>query len=180
MHARRLILLCLIVILVPLAVPQQSVKACTPPPTIPHYTVADHVHHAAIVLEGRVVAVQKIDMSRQTATLWVDTYYKGSGPQQITVSGYGQGSLCLSDVSNDQTGIFFIAGDAQSGYRADYMFAFDAIYPNNAQTIQEIVATTGNPGHSPEPAVSTPDIGPLASILSIAILIFWLILQVFR
>jgi hypothetical protein len=120
------------------------VHACTPPPGgLPIYTIAEHVAAAPMVFEGTVVAIS--GQYPQFAVIDVKQYLKGIGQRTIAVSNFGPGSMCLSEVYVGQQGLFFASGDEASGYTAFYLSQFDAILPNDVQTIAEAQAASKQP-----------------------------------
>jgi hypothetical protein len=122
-----------------------SVYACTPPPGgLPSYTATDRTQAAPLVLEGTVIAVQ-LDPATQTdlAVIEVKRYFKGIGPQYISVNHFGDSAVCLSRVNPTDTLIFYIQGDAANGYSAFYLSQFDATAPNDEQTVAEVIEASG-------------------------------------
>lgn len=118
------------------------VNACTPPPGgLPSYTTTDRTQAAPIVLEGTVIAMQ--EAFPQIAVVQATRYLKGIGPETIAISGYGPTSVCLSPVSVGQAGIFYVSGDEATGYSAYYHSQFDAVAPNDPQTVEEVIAASG-------------------------------------
>ncbi|MGQ0603767.1 MAG: hypothetical protein ACT4QE_18965 [Anaerolineales bacterium] len=159
-----------------------TVHACTPPPGgLPAYTATDRTIAAPIVLEGTVIAVQFDPVtSTNIALIEVKRYFKGIGPQYLSVNRFGDSSMCLSWVNPTDTRIFYIEGDEASGYSAFYLSQFDATAPNDEQTVTEVIAASGQ-----EPSTDftpyqrgTPDaiftqaaatqIGPTLTALAIA------------
>lgn len=116
--------------------------ACTPPPGgLPHYSVADHVNAAPMVLEGVVIAVTG-PYYPEAANIQVVQYLKGNGPSIVNVRGYGPSSVCLSSVSVGDHLLFYVGSD-QNGYYAFYLSQFDAVASADSQTIAEAAAAPG-------------------------------------
>ena len=126
-----------------LALPQaMPAFACTPPPGgLPNYTAADRTKVAPLVLEGTVIVVSV--ETTQVGVVQVTRYFKGIGPQLIAIDNYGSSSVCRSEVSQGFQGIFYVSGDEVAGYHAYYLSQFDAIAPNDAQTVAEVIAASG-------------------------------------
>jgi hypothetical protein len=123
----------------------RTAHACTPPPGgLPGYTATDRTQAAPLVLEGTVIAVQ-LDPASQTdlAVIEVSRYFKGIGPQVISVNRFGPSSVCLSYVAPTQTLIFYLQGDEVNGYSAFYLSQFDATAPNDEATVNEVIAASG-------------------------------------
>lgn len=117
--------------------------ACTPPPGgLPSYTATDRTLAAPIVLEGTAIAVSG-EFYGQTAVVEVTRYFKGIGPQYIAISRYGPSSVCLSEITQNFTGVFYVSGDEATGYSAFYLSQFDALAPNDEATVTEIIAASG-------------------------------------
>jgi hypothetical protein len=117
--------------------------ACTPPPGgLPSYTATDRTLAAPIVLEGTAIAVSG-EVYGQTAVVEVSRYLKGIGPQLIAISGYGSSSICLSEISQNFTGVFYVSGDEATGYSAFYLSQFDALASNDEATVTEVIAASG-------------------------------------
>jgi hypothetical protein len=137
-------LFCLLWTVAVLAV-THTAHACTPPPGgLPSYTATDRTNAAPIVLEGTVIAVQ-LDPVSQTniAVIEVKRYFKGIGPQFISVNRFGSTALCLSPISPTDTLIFYIQGDEVNGYSAFYLSQFDATARNDEATVNEVIAASG-------------------------------------
>lgn len=117
--------------------------ACTPPPGgLPSYTATDRTLAAPIVVEGTAFAISG-EFFSQTAVVDVARYLKGIGPQYIAISGYGPSSVCLSEITQNFTGVFYVSGDETTGYSAFYLSQFDALAPNDEATLTEIIAASG-------------------------------------
>jgi hypothetical protein len=130
-----------------------SALACTPPPGgLPDLTAADRARAAEVVLEGTIAAVS--GEYPVVATVDVARYLKGSGPSRVTISGFGQTSVCLSPVDAGQRWIFYASGDPQAGLKAFYASQFDAVAAPDPQTIAEIEAALAGP--APQPTVVRP------------------------
>jgi hypothetical protein len=125
---------------------------------LPTYTATDRTLAAPLVVEGTAIAVGG-DVFGQTAVVEVARYLKGIGPQYIAITGYGPSSVCLAEVSQYFTGVFYVSGDETTGYRAFYLSQFDSLAPNDEATLSEIIAASGQePRTDFTPAqVGTPD-----------------------
>ena len=114
--------------------------ACTQPPGgHPHYTIAQRVHAADVVLEGTITQVTSANYN-YTATVQVQQYFKGSGPATVTIGNFGTGADCRSVVRQGDTWIFFANGDPNTGLSASYLSVLDAIATPDADTIAQIIA----------------------------------------
>lgn len=126
------------------------IPACTPPPGgLPSYSTADRVAHAEVVLEGTITKVVEgtYDVS-QIATISVTHYYMGYGPAEVTIDGFGPGSLCLSYVQEGDYLIFYAHGNPMTGLSASYLSQFDALDSVSPETTAEIIEAVG---HDPLP-----------------------------
>ncbi|MBI5928513.1 MAG: hypothetical protein HY862_04350 [Chloroflexi bacterium] len=126
--------------------------ACTQPPGgLPNYTLEDRVGFAPIVLEGRVVEANST-VFPLTATIEVDQYFKGGGgPNTLTVSNFGDSSMCLSMVYVGDHIILFASGDPHSGQlTAFYASQFDAVASASPENIQTVIDTVGQPPIPPD------------------------------
>ncbi len=114
--------------------------ACTPPPGgLPHYSIAQRVAAADVVLEGIVDSLATTSIPDDTATISVLQVFKGNQPGSVTIVGFGPGSLCRSSVQVGQHLIFFARVTA-NGLQASYMGQFDATEPANQDTIAQVIA----------------------------------------
>ena len=115
--------------------------ACTPPPGgLPHYTIAQRVQAADVVLEGIVAQTTSVNLQDDTATITVQRYFKGSGPASATITNFGPGALCRSFVQVGDHWIFFAKGDPSALMSASYLSQFDAITTPSADTIAQVIA----------------------------------------
>ena len=115
--------------------------ACTlPPGGLPHYTTAQRVQAADVVLRGTITQVTVENFQNYTATIAVQQYFKGSGPPMVTIANFGTGADCRSAVHVGDDWIFFAKGDPSALMRANYLSQFDAITTPSADTIAEIIA----------------------------------------
>lgn len=119
--------------------------ACTPPPGgLPHYTVADHVKAAPIVLEGVATAITMGSSTElEVASIQVRRYYKGIGPAVVSISGFGADMACLSPVNVGDHLIIYAKGDPNAGLSAYYLSQFDAVAPADTTTIAQVQAVVG-------------------------------------
>jgi hypothetical protein len=117
------------------------VLACTlPPGGLPHYTIAQRVQAADVVLRGTITQVTVENFQNYTATIAVQQYFKGSGPPMVTIANFGTGADCRSAVHAGDDWIFFAKGDPSALMSASYLSQFDAITTPSADTIAEIIA----------------------------------------
>ncbi len=140
--------------------------ACTPPPGgLPKYNLSEHVEMAPIVLEGNVIAVDQTTFPI-TAMIEVISYFKGGGgPNTLTVSNFGDSSMCLSMVYEGNNIILFASGDPSSGQlTAFYASQFDAVTPSTPESVQRVMDAVGQPPVLPDIAPSlTPEPEEFAS-----------------
>lgn len=129
-----------------LAAPRPAL-ACTPPPGgLPTYTPAERAQSSDIVALGTVSELREnFGIPGETATIAVERYLKGDGPEPIVVSGYGPGSICRSQLEVGARLIFYIVRDGAEGYRAYYKSQFDAVAAPEPATIAEIEAAVAGP-----------------------------------
>jgi hypothetical protein len=114
--------------------------ACTQPPGgTPHYTIAQHVRAADVVLKGMITQVM-MDNYNYTATVQVQEYFKANGPASVTITNFGTGADCRSFVKQGDTWIFFADGDPDAELKASYLSEGDAIASPSADTIAQILA----------------------------------------
>lgn len=127
-----------------LALPPAPALACSPPPGYPRYKTADRARAAEVVLEATVTAVTPtpgdVDTQGHTATVDVHQYFKNDGPRSVTVSGFGSGSLCRTEVHVGQRLIFYATKKTDSALDAHYLEPHDAVEAARPETRAEIVA----------------------------------------
>jgi hypothetical protein len=126
----------------------RAVFACTPPPGgLPVYSAAERAEAAEIVLEGTVLdgstELGWPEEFVQIATVEVNQYLKGTGPEVVTIRGFGPTSVCLTPVQVGDHKIFYASGDPAQELRAHYLSQFDAAESPNPETIAEITAAVG-------------------------------------
>jgi hypothetical protein len=143
---RLIVALGLVVGLGLMVMPAGRLWACTPPPGgLPDYTPADRTEAAEVVLEGTIVG--RVDTSGypwlETALVKVHRYFKGTGPALVTISHFGPGALCLSEVYIGQRAIFYTRGDPDTGLVAHYLSQFDAVDPVHPEVVAEVIAAAG-------------------------------------
>src|SRR5262245_28331036 len=127
--------------------------ACTQPPGgVPHYTIAQHVKAADVVLEGTITQVTSANFN-YTATVQVQQYFKGSGPATVTIGNFGTGADCRAFVKVGDTWIFFANGDPHVGLNASYLSEGDAIARPDADTIAQVIAAINSRPRSYLPLV---------------------------
>lgn len=80
-----------------------------PPPAPP--TEAELFQAATIVFEGEVVARTE---DRRIATFQVERYFKGEGPREVALRGFGWGTDCLPMAEVGQQMIIYAMGDPQT------------------------------------------------------------------
>jgi hypothetical protein len=115
--------------------------ACTPPPGgLPHYTIAQYVRAADVVLRGRITKVTVESFQNYTATIAVQQYFKGNGPATVVIANFGTGADCRSAVHVGDDWIFFANGDPSALMQANYLSQFDAVTSPTPDTIAEIIA----------------------------------------
>jgi hypothetical protein len=152
------------------------VSACTTTPEgRPSYTLADQVNAAPIILEGTVLAVSK-DSYPFTATVQVQQYFKGSGPQEVIIGNFGSSAMCLTEVSVGDHLIFFASGEPDTGLRAFYMSAGAAVTSASTENIASLMQLL------PQQAVeNTPQTGGSlpASLLTTLVVLVFLVLGLF-
>jgi hypothetical protein len=115
--------------------------ACTPPPGgLPVITIAQRVQAADVVLRGTITKVTVESFQNHTATIIVQSYFKGSGPATVMIANFGTGADCRSAVHVGDDWIFFAKGDPNALMQANYLSQFDAVTPPTAETIAQILA----------------------------------------
>jgi hypothetical protein len=130
--------------------------ACTPPVGgLPRLSMVDYVANAPLVLEGTVFEIieDPANWADVSARIQVDSYYKGSGPAEIEVQGYGDTALCRSPIFAGDHYIFFVAGNAD-GYHAVYASQFDAYARANDDSRAAVIAAVDQ---EPAPPQATGD-----------------------
>lgn len=143
--------------------PVQPAYACTQPPGgLQPHTVAERVAAADVVLEGTVTAKNQ-ELYPIVATITVHQYIKGSGPETVTISNFGDSSICLSYVSVGDQRLFYATGDPATGLRAFYLSQFDAVAPADPQTIGEAMAAAGQEPFIPGQAEVESGPSPLST-----------------
>ena len=103
--------------------PTRHAEACTPVPSEWQWTrpsLAENLETAEVVLVGTVTGARGPETYNRIATIEVERYLKGRGPETVEIVGYGSGGLCLSEVQVGGRYIFFAAGNPQEQMRAHY------------------------------------------------------------
>lgn len=141
--------------------------ACTQPiGGHPRYTATEHTNAATIVLAG-VVIDGKVNNNPGSliniATIQVSQYFKGIGPEIVTVEGFGSISMCLSQVEIGDHLIFYIYVGANSQWHAHYMSAGDAVARPIPSIMAEIIAAVGSPPVAPLPSTTDPTSIPITT-----------------
>lgn len=150
-------LLFLILVAAMLLTPTRPVTSlapvCTPPPGgLPVYTTAERVANAEIVLEGTITkVVEEMNDVSQVATVSVTLYYKGYGPAEVTIDGFGPGSLCLSYVQEGDHRVFYAHDNPMTGLSATYLSQFDAVDSVSPERTMEIIEAVGRTPLPPYP-----------------------------
>jgi hypothetical protein len=147
--------------------------ACTPPPGgLPVYTIAQRVAAADVVLEGTVTQVSTITIPDDTATIQVQRFFKGSGPATVTITDFGPGAMCRSQVAVGNRFIFFARGDPATMMEANYLGQFDAVAPADPDTIAEVIAALNTTPRAYLPMVLAvevpPPVPPTSTIVPLA------------
>lgn len=116
--------------------------ACSPsrqPPTLEETVAAADVIVVAEVIET-------YGLSEISATLHIEKYLKGSGPDILVSAGYGAGySDCRNKVSSGLQAIFYLDGDSQSNetLTASYAYPYSALSDLDIETMKQIFQITG-------------------------------------
>ena len=157
-----------------LALHTKPAYACSPPVGgFLQYTVGDRTSAAEVVLEGTVADVSPDGNVFDSATVEVHQYFKGSGPATVEISGFGQESLCLSEVRIGDRLIFYANLNQSGELSAHYLrLSTDAVDPADTKTILEVMAAVGQdrlgflqtgpgpgPVTQPSPPPETPSVG---------------------
>jgi hypothetical protein len=128
--------------------------ACTPPPGgLPDYSVADRAADAPVILEGTITHLG--DDFPQVATIAVNRYFKGIGPAEVTISGFGPSSVCLSEVNEGDHLVFYAQGSPDTGLQANYLSQFDAVDPADVDTVNELIEAVGREPVAPRDEEAT-------------------------
>jgi hypothetical protein len=167
MRLIRLFLLCLLLATL-FAWQPSPTFACEPlpPEQAAQATHTRRTQSADIVLEGTITDTAGRDFAH-TATIEVDLYYKGSGPAEVTITGFGQGPDCLSPVAEGDHLIFYATGDPAATLDAYYLVGLDAVTQPSAEVVAEIEAAAGQepvePADGDQPTFGLPNYLLLAS-----------------
>lgn len=150
-------------------------SAYKPEGTFHPYTLSQKVEEAPLVALGTTLQEAGYD-SRESTTVQVESWLKGSGGSQITVAGFG-GTSCDYQIAAGARHIFFLSPEGD-GYRLlDFQAGmFDAItWPDDAAKITAIIgpATTVLPAAVPD-AVASPTAVPPAESAPAPILWPWI------
>ena len=138
---RNTVVACLLAAIVILASTKPA-HACSPagePPTLEETVAAADVIVVAEVIETYW-------LSASSATLHVEKYLKGSGPDILVSAGYGGGfSYCRDKVFSGLQGIFYLDGDSNSHetLTASYAYPYSAVSDLDLESIKQIVQITG-------------------------------------
>lgn len=126
-----------------------------PPEQAAQATHTRRTESADIVLEGTITDTAGRDFPH-TATVEVDRYYKGSGPAEVTITGFGEGSDCLSPVNEGDHLIFYATGDPAVTLDAYYLVGLDAVAAPDPEVIAEITAVAGQEPVEPADDIASP------------------------
>jgi hypothetical protein len=125
---------------------------------LPNISIAERTQTSDLVVEGQVTALADADgIPGATATIQVRQYLKGSGPEQLTVTGYGPTALCRSEVQSGDVRVFYIVNDGMGGLRALYLSQFDAAAPATAFLISQVGTAVAAP---PDPVAQAAQAQP--------------------
>jgi hypothetical protein len=154
-----------------------SVLACSGPTTAPDWTppsIQDRVSEADIVLEGTVTSVT-IGSDSEVATLRVSKYYKGQGPVNIKIRGFGPETDCRTPIEVGNQAIFFTYGDPNTVLRVGRWYqsdpdkiasssriGYDVVENINPSIISEIIKATGRDPVLPNNITSAATLAPIA------------------
>lgn len=121
-----------------------AVFACEPllPEVATAATATRRTESADVVLVGTITDTAGQAFA-DTATVEVEVYYKGDGPAEVTISGFGEGPDCLSPVAEGERLIFYATGDPAAELEAYYLVGLDAVAQPSAETAQEIMIAAG-------------------------------------
>ena len=120
-----------------------SALACSPAPGYETPTISERTKAATVILEVTLDEPEGTDERpyyHETASFTVHQWLKGSGPDTITVTGFGPGAACLSSIPA-QRAILFATGDPKSGELSlNYVGLHDAVVsPSDREEIIEVV-----------------------------------------
>jgi hypothetical protein len=120
------------------------IYACEPlsPEQAAQATHTRRTEAADMVLEGTITDTAG-GSAPHTATVEVDVYYKGSGPAEVTITGFGEGPDCLSPVAEGEHLIFYANGDPAGTLNAYYLVGLDAVTIPGTDVVAEIEAAAG-------------------------------------
>ncbi len=120
--------------------------ACTQPPGgVVVSTVTTRTMQADHVFVGTVLTVAETapGFSIYSATIAISNTLKGQpGLIQATIGNYGMTSLCLTPVAAGQAFLFFVRGDAATGYFASNLEIASAVSPVSVANMAEAVAAS--------------------------------------
>ena len=126
------------------------------------YTVTERTDDAEFVFEGTVLKISipydgtPIDESFKGedpiatpqigsyyATVVVQQYIKGTGPEVVEIDNFGFGGSCLSSAFPGSNFIFFADGDSPDRLIANYLGAYSAVEKATEANIAEAIKASG-------------------------------------
>jgi hypothetical protein len=111
------------------------------PVTADPYTIAERTHDADVVLVGEVVFPES-SRNRASVTMRVEQYVKGTGPDSVIVTGFGDGPDCHMPVWAGDRWLIFARGRADELLTVGTYFDEPVAAPN-AENIAGARAAAG-------------------------------------
>lgn len=135
-----------------------TVSACSiainreTPTQTPAQRLDSRVRNSSVILEGTIVATEQRSNGQYdvVVTVKVARYFKGTGSNEVKISGFGGGGGdCRTSVKVGESFFFFATGNSTSELKAYYLFVYDTVLRVNSTTAEEIIKLVGNQPVSP-------------------------------
>ncbi len=152
--ARSSLILTLVAILFTLSIIPAFACAAQPPPSAyPTYTLRERINLVPYVFSGTITDIKYGETA--VATVKVQSYFKGSGPATVKISGFSSGADCQEMVQVNQQAVLFTFGNPVTGLKVtsklDPPHYVKATEPLTAQFLNQVKEATGQ-----EPVASLP------------------------
>jgi Agrin NtA domain len=130
------------------------------PTQTPYQRLETRVTNSSVIVEGTVVSTESRTGKDYSvvATVKVTKYFKGSGSDEVKISGFGDGGPdCRAEVKVGESYYFFATGNPGSELKAYYFFVYDTVLKVNSSTEQDIIKLVGSPPVAPPKLMFAPE-----------------------
>jgi hypothetical protein len=174
LSVRSSLILGLVAVLFSLSIiPALACAAQPPPSAYPTYTLKERISLAPYVFSGTITDIKYGETA--VATVKVQSYFKGSGPATVKISGFSSGADCQEMVNKGQQAVFFTFGDATTTLKvtskldpSKYVKPTD---PLTDQFVSQVKEATGQEPIAPLPGTANQAGSPANINLAIGYLL---------